>query len=202
MMSKTVLLFALVLTASGAPVVAQTSDRSAVASAIEDAVPVWLAHNSNGAGGARASSLCARDEQTIWSCEIAGSRKTASICGSPQLDAGRGYVQYRFGRPGRVELEFPRQRQNTQSAFTYKRYTRPLVTSLAIKFTIDRYTYKIYDESNDEERPGRRAARISVVPPGEGSKPSDLSCRKPIAGTLMSLEDVVTRSTSDDLTEP
>ena len=202
MMSKPLLLFVLLLTASRAPVVAQTSDRSAAPSAIKTAVPVRLAHNSTGAGVARAGSLCARDEQTIWSCEINGSRKTASNCGEAQMDAGRGYVQYRFGRPGRVELEFPRQRQNTQSAFTYKRYTRPLVTYLAIKFVVDRYTYKIYDESNDEERPGRRVARISVVPPGEGSKPGDLNCRKPIAGTLMSLEDVVTRSTGDDLTEP
>jgi hypothetical protein len=119
------------------------------------------------------------------------------------LDDRRGYVQYRFGRPGKVELEFPRERQNTQSAFTYKRYTRPLVTYLAIKFTAAGYTYKIYDESNDEEKPPRRVAYLSVVPPAEeGAKPFNLNCRQPVTGTLMGLEDVVTKSTSDDLTEP
>jgi hypothetical protein len=203
MISKTVLLLAVLLTACGT-LIAQTSDERPGSSSLENGAPGTLAHNQTGAKRARAVSLCARDEETIWSCEIDGSssRKIASICGSKQLDERRGYVQYRFGRPRNVELEYPQGRANTQSAFTYKRYTRPLVTNLAIKFTVGGYTYKIYDESNDEERPGRRAARISVLPPGEGSKPLDLNCRKPIAGTLMSLEDVVTRSASDDLTEP
>jgi hypothetical protein len=119
------------------------------------------------------------------------------------LDATRGYVQYRFGRAGRVELEFPQQRENTQSAFTYKRYTRPLVTYLAVRFSAGGYTYKIYDQFNDEERPRRREAYISITPPSsDGARSLDLNCRRPVTGTLMDLEDVVTKSSDDDLTEP
>jgi hypothetical protein len=160
-----------------------------------------LAHGKTGADSSRAVSLCAPDEKTVWSCETT-HRKIASICSSRQLDDHSGYVQYRFGRPGRVELEFPHQRQNTQSSFTYKRYTRPLVTYLAIKFTAGGHTYKIYDQFNDEEKPRRREAYISVLAPGGGAKTVDLNCRQPIAGTLMDLEDIVTKSTDDDLTEP
>jgi hypothetical protein len=198
LMSKPILIFVLLLTAC-ASVAAQTSERGTSTPPVNDPLQGSLAHNP--ARAARAASLCARDEKTIWSCETT-NRKLASICSSEQLDDRRGYVQYRFGRSGHVELEFPRQRQNTQSAFTYKRYTRPLVSLLAIKFKAGGYTYKIYDESNDEEKPRRRAAYVSVVPPVEGAKPFDLNCRQPITGTLMDLEDVVTRSTSDDLTEP
>jgi hypothetical protein len=160
-----------------------------------------LAHGPSSERPASVVSLCARDEKTVWSCETT-NRKIASICSSRQLDEHRGYVQYRFGRPGQVELVFPQQRQDTQSGFTYKRYTRPLVTYLAIRFTTGGYTYKIYDRFNDEERPARRDAYTSVVAPGEGAKTVDLNCRKPITGSLTALEDIVQKSTDDDLTEP
>jgi hypothetical protein len=197
---KTVLICVLLFAACSS-VLAQSDRRKATT--FDISLRGALAHGSTAAAAetARSASLCATDEKTVWSCPTT-TGKIASICSSRQLDDRRGYVQYRFGRPGHVELEFPQQKQNTQAAFTYKRYTRPLVTYLAIRFTAGGYTYKIYDRFNDEERPARRAAYISVVPPGEGARTVDLNCRKPIAGTLMDLEDVVKKSTDDDLTEP
>jgi hypothetical protein len=206
-MSKMVMTFALLVAACTAATAqtsgVQESDAAATASSsvtLSTSVSS-LAHGWTSADSSRVASLCARDEKTIWSCETT-NRKIASICSSAQLDEHRGYVQYRFGRAGHVELEFPQKRQNTQSEFTYKRYTRPLVTYLAIRFRSDGYTYKIYDQFNDEERPARREAYISVVPPGEGARSLDLNCRQPIAGSLMDLENIVTKSTDDDLTEP
>src|ERR1044071_2779627 len=61
------------------------------------------------------NSLCARTEQIIFSCltKRSGSSspttpaKIVSLCASRDLDKERGYLQYRYGLPGKVELEFP-----------------------------------------------------------------------------------------------
>jgi hypothetical protein len=48
-------------------------------------------------------SLCRPDEQVMFLCRL--GRSTASLCAGAGAE-GR-YVQYRFGRPGAVELAFP-----------------------------------------------------------------------------------------------
>lgn len=139
------------------------------------------------------ASLCAQGESVVWSCEIGKDRKLASICSSKDLDRTRGYVQYRFGRAGQIELEFPRERVGTQSAFKYSRYTRPLVTYLKLEFFNDGVSYTISDDSSDEEKPARRDAAITVKHSDVNAKETTLRCRRPVAGSLMKLEDVVER---------
>jgi hypothetical protein len=139
-------------------------------------------------------SLCTRGEQVLWSCETAKTRALASICGSKNLDHAHGYVQYRFGRAGRVEMEFPRERTNTQSAFKYSRYTRYMVTYLKLEFVNNGFTYTISDDSNYEEKPGRRDADITITPAGANAKETRVRCRLPVAGSLMKLEDVVKKA--------
>ncbi|MBD0371846.1 MAG: hypothetical protein ICV60_13485 [Pyrinomonadaceae bacterium] len=139
------------------------------------------------------ASLCKQNEQVLWSCEMAKGRKLASMCGSKDLDNAHGYVQYRFGRAGQIEMEFPRERVNTQSAFKYARYTRPLVTYLRLKFVTGGFTYTIKDDSDEEEKPPARSADITVKPSGSNAKETTLRCRLPVTGSLMKLEDVVQR---------
>src|SRR5256885_5815068 len=71
-----------------------------------------------------ANSLCSSSEDVIFNCEIAGRRKVVSLCSSHELDRQQGYLQYRFGRVGAIELEYPREGHNTQTAFKYSCYTR------------------------------------------------------------------------------
>jgi hypothetical protein len=141
----------------------------------------------------KAASLCAPGESIVWSCETVKDRKVASVCSSKDLDKSRGYVQYRFGLPGKVELEFPRERANSQSAFKYSRYTRPLVTYLKLEFANSGFTYTISDDFNSEEKPSRRDAGITVAAAGANAAETRLRCRQPITGSLMKLEDVVQR---------
>lgn len=138
-------------------------------------------------------SLCAASEQVLWSCEMVKDRKLASVCGSKDLDGTRGYVQYRFGRAGQVELEFPRERTSTQSAFKYSRYTRPLVTYLKLQFVNGGVSYTISDDSNEEEKPAQRYAAITVKNAEANARETTLRCRKPVTGSLMKLENVVER---------
>jgi hypothetical protein len=109
------------------------------------------------------------------------------------VDEERGYVQYRFGRAGQVELEFPRERTGTQSAFKYSRYTRPLVTYLKLEFINGGVTYTISDDSNEEEKPAGRYAAITVRKAEDTAKETTLRCRMPVTGSLMKLEGVVKR---------
>ena len=157
------------------------------------AAPSFL-HTSDLASPSRVVSLCGKDESIVFSCTIKGSGKLLSICSSRQLDASKGYVQYRFGRPGGVELEFPKARENTQAAFRYVRYTRPLVTYLALRFETGGYLYSVHQDSDDEQKPRAQDARVTVTPIGtQTGKPHEieLQCRMPIEGSLMKLEDVV-----------
>ncbi|HEY0320714.1 MAG TPA: hypothetical protein VGC66_07175 [Pyrinomonadaceae bacterium] len=139
------------------------------------------------------ASLCTATEQVVWSCVMVKDRKLVSVCSSKDLDKSGGYVQYRFGQSGKVELEFPRDRANTQSAFKYSRYTRPLVTYLKLEFVNNGITYTISDDYNSEEKPSMRDAAITVKPSGGAAAETRLKCRLPIKGSLMKLEDVVQR---------
>jgi hypothetical protein len=55
-----------------------------------------------------APSLCLADEAKIFSC--AAGKKIISVCSSKDLAADRGYLQYRFGSSGKVELTIPADR--------------------------------------------------------------------------------------------
>ncbi|WP_348756823.1 hypothetical protein [uncultured Aquincola sp.] len=52
-----------------------------------------------------AASLCQPGEDTVFSCPA--GRKQIAVCASPGLGATGGQLQYRFGRPGAVELQYP-----------------------------------------------------------------------------------------------
>ncbi len=133
----------------------------------------------------KAKSLCQASEQTIWSC-LTTKNKIASVCASKDLAEDKGYLQYRFGVLGKVELEFPKSRKDSQKAFKYARYTRPLVTMLTLSFENEGVVYEIHDDDNSEEKPPVRAASIDVA---------DVSvvCKQPTFGSLMKLEDIVPR---------
>ena len=69
-----------------------------------------------------AASHCKSGEIIYFSCPIKGSEKLVSLCGSAFRDKGRmsetAWVQYRFGRPGQIELAYPKQKSSLVEAFT------------------------------------------------------------------------------------
>lgn len=147
-------------------------------------------------------SLCERNEQVVFSCVMQKSAKFLSICTSKQFDQQNGYVQYRFGQPDKIELEFPAERKNTQSAFGYDRYTRPLVTYLSLRFESNGYKYSIHQDSNAEEKPPANSSYLNVTAPDANAKPTEMKCRLPVIGSLMLLEDAVPRSEGEDVLNP
>ena len=137
----------------------------------------------------KSKSLCRASEKTIWTCTTT-KNKIASVCASKDLAEDKGYVQYRFGAPGKIELEYPKMREGSAQKFKYSRYTRPLVTMLMLEFENDGVTYEIHDDDNYEEKPPVRAASIEIA---NGDKSASVVCRQPVSGSLMELENIVPR---------
>jgi len=122
------------------------------------------------------NSLCARDERIIFSCPVKRPAKIVSLCASKNLSADQGYLQYRFGLPGKVELEFPKERTGTQQKFQYTHYFRAQVDLTEISFSNNGYEYQITDDYNGEEKPAQSIQGIMVTAPGKPKEVS-LACR-------------------------
>jgi hypothetical protein len=122
------------------------------------------------------NSLCARDERIIFSCPVKKPAKIVSLCASKNLSADQGYLQYRFGLPGKVELEFPKERTGTQQKFQYTHYFRAQVDLTEISFSNNGYEYQITDDYNGEEKPVQSIQGIMVTAPGKPKEVS-LACR-------------------------
>ncbi len=138
----------------------------------------------------QATSLCAKDENIIFSCAVKRTSKIVSLCASRDLDKERGYLQYRFGLPGKVELEFPKGRQGTQHQFRYSHYFRYQVDLTEISFNINGYEYQIFDDYNGEEKPAISTQGVSVTAPGKPKEVSFVCASKPKAD-YSTLQDVL-----------
>ena len=91
-----------------------------------------------------------------------------SLCGSHDLTKTKGYLQYRFGVPGKIELEFPKDQQATQKLFRYEHYFRFQVDNTSISFSSEGYEYSIFDEYNGEEKPRRSEQGVRVTTSSSG----------------------------------
>ena len=120
-------------------------------------------------------SLCESTEKTVFSCTVGKTSKIVSLCSSKELTKDKGYLQYRFGLPGKIELEFPKQREQTQSAFKYSHYFRAQFDQTEISFTTNEYEYAIFDDYNGEQKPAQRDQGIRITSPG--GKETTLNCR-------------------------
>ena len=110
----------------------------------------------------QAGSLCEANEKIVFSCALAKPAKIVSLCSSKELTKDRGYLQYRFGVPGNIELEFPKQREQTHSAFKYSHYFRAQFDQTEISFSQNGYEYAIFDDYNGEQKPAQHEQGVGA----------------------------------------
>ena len=110
------------------------------------------------------ASHCAADELQFWSCSANG--KIYELCASRNLGKGTGYLQYRAGRIGKVELVYPAERANPLGVFSYILFNR----HASLSFSIGEYQYELIDKLI-----GR--SEINVLKAGQGSIPT-LTCQR------------------------
>jgi hypothetical protein len=151
---------------------------------------VWIAtsaaNNLNLAVSAQPNSLqpntlCAKDERVIFSCPVKRPAKIVSVCASKDLTSEQGYLQYRFGLPGKIELEYPKDRKSTQEKFQYTHYFRARFELTSINFNLDGYEYSVFDDYNGEEKPEILSRGVSVAAPGKPKEVSFVCRAKPKA---------------------
>lgn len=88
---------------------------------------------------AEGRSHCEPQEKSMWSCSV--KHKVYELCASQDLGKTTGYLQYRAGRIGKIELVFPQKLQHPQGLFQHKLYAR----NAALIFRNGRYEYELFD---------------------------------------------------------
>jgi hypothetical protein len=136
-----------------------------------------------------ASSLCESAERTVFNCTLRGSSKLVSICASPGLTSATGYLQYRYGRSGKIELAFPKEKNNSQKTFKFVHYLRPQVDRTELNFDNSGYQYTVYSYFDGEEKPTINESGIRVDGPDGKSK--NLICAAHPTDQLATLESAV-----------
>jgi hypothetical protein len=136
-------------------------------------------------------TLCAKEERIIFSCVLRRTAKIVSVCASHDLTNDKGYLQYRFGMPGKIELEFPKDRTNTQQGFEYSHYFRARVDLTEINFTVDGVSYSVFDDYQGEEKPAVSEQGVAINWPGTNKKEVRMMCSSKPKADYADLQDVL-----------
>ncbi len=88
------------------------------------------------------ATLCNPHEEIYFSCHF--GKKIASVCASGNISPRNGYVQYRFGRVGRIELVYPKLPYSPMNFFWISDIDKGSVKVKHLKFRPGRYDYVIY----------------------------------------------------------
>ncbi len=125
-------------------------------------------------GNAFAETLCGSDEIIYFSCKLAGSSKTVSLCGSPFRDSDTHevsedfWLQYRFGSPKKLELVYPKNKKGKPLPFNaakfqteYARHNRGF--DIEISFTNHGFIYFVSSLEGAENEKDNSYG-VTVVP--------------------------------------
>lgn len=130
-----------------------------------------------GAGASVKASLCEPSEAVQFSCPM-GRGRLLSVCGQPPAA-----LQYRFGKPGQIELRYPADAAQGPQQFMFAQYMRYQVDRIALQFTNEGTDYEVFDERED----GKRSAGVRVSKAGNGRETA-LPCRGPVTSRLGALK--------------
>jgi len=107
--------------------------------------------------------LSVEGEKVVFGFQVADSKKIVSIC----MADDESYIVYRFGTMDNIELEFPEDRENSFSYFTYSYYLRGGgienvgLDLNSFNFSNGGYQYQVYDDYEAET--GIKAVGIRVT---------------------------------------
>ena len=125
------------------------------------------------------ASLCAAEETAYFECAMA-SGKLLAVCG-----ALPGRLQYRFGRPGAVELAHPAAAEEGPKTLLIARYHRYQTDRIALRFEREGVSYSVFDDQED----GRRRGGVEVKT--VDARVRELVCTGAVTSRLSELVGVV-----------
>lgn len=124
------------------------------------------------ASGAPLPSLCTVVETAVFSCQVSGD-KTVSLCASVDLSEHVGTLTYRFGRPGRLELVFPKAPMHPKEVFRRGTIGSAGGSGDFLSFSRGPYTYTLWADIG----PAGEHAGVAVFKDGQALV--SLPCRTP-----------------------
>lgn len=125
---------------------------------------------------AAAPDLCEAGETRYFSCKLKGS-KLVSICGSGRVEPiengghHAAWLQYRMGRPGALELVFPKRRAGSVARFEGESHRGAGVRVDALAFAIGGIRYTVEDSYSSLTDQGFAGVKVMV-----GRKETALAC--------------------------
>ena len=129
-----------------------------------------------GAPDAGSAVLCSSQETVYFSCPTPRGR-TVALCGTPG-----GTLQYRFGRPGAIELRFPENAAVGRDQMLFAHYSRYQTDRTEIRFENQGVDYALFDYYEG----GKRRSGVRVTTPD--SKEREISCTAPATSRLGKLK--------------
>jgi hypothetical protein len=126
---------------------------------------------------AAASALCNAPEQTLFGCST-GSKRVA-VCASADLTAASGRLQYRFGRPGAVELATPAEGSDGRAGVRGGTLVFSAGGGAYLSFARPPYRYVVYTAIGSGWGP-----KAGVVVEQGGTRIAHLRCREPVQSLL------------------
>ena len=173
-------------TAAASPTSAAPSAPSATAAGATASSPTVGPEGEGTPDTGQVATLCGANEESVLSCQIAGSDKVLSVCASSDLAQG-GYIQYRFGSQENVELVYPETlTREVLQAFRYSRATGPGRTDLYLSFEAGDHIFRVYQLDNS----GERVAGVEVRD-SQGQVLTDYPCDATRVENLIMLEGLV-----------
>jgi len=134
---------------------------------------------------------CASDEQTIFSCPIAHTQKVLSVCGSKRLGSNEGFLQYRYGSVGKIELTYPQSRTGTQEKFRWVTNEHLDVTDSWLTFRNASVSYSVFSMVDHPNGMGPVTRRNGLILEGNNGISQTLKCAAPVIDHLEMLRDIL-----------
>ncbi|MBN1525394.1 MAG: hypothetical protein JW904_12975 [Spirochaetales bacterium] len=129
-----------------------------------------------------------KGEKILYSFRIYHSEKIISI-----VETARKTLEYRFGKPGAVELVYPAVYKKDETVFTLRWYMRPGLggtnmgmTRLRFEFFNNGYKYRVYFDDYDEDN--SQQSGIEIYNP-QGKQVADLKGYDVIGSLLVLMDD-------------
>lgn len=125
---------------------------------------------------ADAPSLCGATDKVVFSCPLAGGKKTVSVCAGAD-----GAIHYAFGQPGKIELTHPADTQDAPLSRTHLSFGGAS-GGAAYAFDKGGYQYIVYSISGT----GMERGGVVVRRDGQVKAARDMQCQ---AGKITNTSD-------------
>ncbi len=132
-----------------------TPSRTAVLLLALSVAPLARADAPKTPAPAAANTLCLAGEQEVFGCAVQPSGKLVSVC-----RAGAAVV-YRFGRPEKIELQFPSGAAPAEQSFKFER--SPFSKGVDVSFSFDNQGVHYEVQTHDNFQQDQHSAELDVT---------------------------------------